>query len=164
MRRFCPTPWFESAMRILLLKGIKELGLRGDLVTVSNGYARNYLIPRKIAVPATEGVMEYAGRLKATEDKRLAEQRRQQEEMIAKLASVSCTLVRKAGEDEKIFGSVSGADIAEALKSQGFDIDRHSVILENPIKALGVYTVPIQISSEFKTSVKVWVVKETEKA
>ncbi len=151
-------------MKVLLLKEMPALGSRGDLITVSNGYARNYLIPRKLAVPASEGVMEYAGRLKAQEEKRSQERRRQEEELAAKLSSVSCTLKRKAGEDEKLFGSVSGADIAEALNTQGFDVDRHQVVLEQPVKALGVYTVPIQISSGIKTSVKVWVVKETEKA
>ncbi len=150
-------------MKVLLLRTVKDVGARGQLVDVSDGYARNFLFPRDMASPATPGAVKYAARLKAAEDKKREERHRQEDELAEKLSGVSCTISRKAGEDEKLFGSVSGADIAEALKSQGFEIDRRNVELGQPIKSLGVHAVTVRVSARRPADVKVWVVRDTGK-
>jgi large subunit ribosomal protein L9 len=151
-------------MKVLLLKEVEHLGRRGRTVSVPDGYARNFLIPRKLATPLTEGAAEYAKRLEADDAKKHEEELKHVRELVGKLAGVSCTITRKAGEDEKLYGSVSSVDIAEALAAQGFEVDRHRIVLEQPIKALGVFTVPIRFSPENEASVKVWIVREGAKA
>ncbi|MEK7766429.1 MAG: 50S ribosomal protein L9 [bacterium] len=146
-------------MRVLLLQDVDHVGPRGELITVSDGFARNFLLPRKLAERATVGSEQVAARFKSSAEKRRGERRRQDEELAAKLGAVSCTLTRKAGDDEKLFGSVSGADVAEALKAQGFEVDRRYVVLEAPIKSLGVYTVPVRLAAGIEAAVKVWIVR-----
>lgn len=151
-------------MKVLLLQRVENLGFRGDLKNVSDGYARNFLIPRKLATPATEGVEAYAQRLREDEEKRRVIENAQLAETKDKLAAVSCTISRKAGDDEKLFGSVTSADVADALNRQGFSIEKRKVVLDEPIKALGVFTVKVRLSPEHEADVKVWVVREPEKA
>lgn len=151
-------------MKILLLKRVENLGHRGDLLDVSSGYARNFLIPRKLATVATEGVEAYAGRLRQDEAKRRELENAQLKEAAEKLSGASCTISRKAGQDEKLFGSVTSSDVADALNEQGFSVDRRKVILREPIKSLGVFTVPVRLSPDHEAQVKVWVVREAEKA
>lgn len=147
-------------MRVLLLKEVEHLGHRGRLVNVADGFARNYLFPRKLATPATAGAASYAARLEAVETKRRAAEEAGYRELAAQLAGVSCSLSRKAGADEKLFGSVSAGDIAASLAVQGFKIDRKKIVLPEPLKALGVFTVPVKLSAEHQASVKVWIVRE----
>jgi large subunit ribosomal protein L9 len=151
-------------MKVLLLQRVENLGHRGDMMNVSDGYARNFLIPRKLATPATEGVEAYATRLRQDEDKRRELENAQLAETREKLAAVSCTISRKAGDDEKLFGSVTPADVADALNRQGFSIEKRKVTLDDPIKALGVFTVKIKLSPDHEADVKVWVVREAETA
>lgn len=146
-------------MKVLLLHDVEHVGPRGELVSVSNGFARNFLLPRKLAQPATAGSEAFAARLKQAGAKRRAEQATRDQETAGKLGEVSCTLTRKAGEDEKLFGSVTSADVAEALAAQGFAVDRKQVHLAEPIKALGVYTVTVRVAPGAEAGVKVWVVK-----
>jgi len=150
-------------MKVLLLKRVENLGHRGDMTEVSDGYARNFLIPRKLATPATEGVEAYAARLRQDEDERRQLEEAQLKTAAEKLAEVSCTISRKAGTDEKLFGSVASADVADALNKQGFSIDKRKIVLEEPIKTLGVFTVPVKLSPDHEASVKIWVVREAEK-
>ena len=147
-------------MRVLLLKEVEHLGTRGKLVNVKDGFARNYLFPRKLATAATTGAEAYAARLEAVELKHQAEENAKMKILADKLGGVSCSLPRKAGDDEKLFGSVSSSDIAAALAAQGFKIDRKKIVLPEPLKALGVYTIPVRLSADHQANVKVWIVRE----
>ena len=146
-------------MRVLLLKEVEHLGVRGQLLQVTEGYARNFLLPRKLAIPATPGVEAQAARMQAAEAKKRDARMAEFKALADKLSGVSCTLARKAGPDEKLFGSVAAADVAEALAAQGFAVDRKQVHLAEPIKALGVYTVTVRVAPGAEAGVKVWVVK-----
>jgi large subunit ribosomal protein L9 len=150
-------------MRVLLLKEVESLGVRGELVQVADGFARNYLLPRKLAVPATAGVEAQASRMKAAEDKKREAKLAELKALADKLSGVSCTLARKAGPDEKLFGSVAAADIAAALAAQGLPVDRRQVQLAEHLKTLGVFTVPVKLAPEITAQVKVWIVREGEK-
>ncbi|MDP8253789.1 MAG: 50S ribosomal protein L9 [Candidatus Kaelpia aquatica] len=147
-------------MKVILLEDYEDLGLKFDLVNVKNGYARNFLIPQGIVRQATAGVLKElelkltaAGKKKGRETKRL-------EELRGKLSEVSLTIGVKAGEEEKMYGAITNIDIAKALKGEGFEIDRHTIDLDEPIKELGVYHVSISLRSDIIAKVKVWVVKE----
>ncbi len=153
-----------ATVKVLLLSEVEHLGPRGELVNVADGYARNFLFPRKLATLATKGVEEFAARLRATEAKRREVEKVALNELAGKLADVSCSLPRKAHDDEKLFGSVSAGDVSAALASQGFKVDRKHIDLPEPIKTLGVFTVPVNLGHGVKASVKVWVVRETAKA
>jgi large subunit ribosomal protein L9 len=147
-------------MKVILLRDYKGLGEKDQIIEVKDGYARNFLIPQGIAKEATPQV------LKELEQKRLAEERRKQrqrerlEELKKKLSKVSITINVKTGEEGKLYGAVTTIDIAKALKEEGFEIDRHAIILEEPIKELGVYQVPVRLAPDVEAKVKVWVVKE----
>ncbi len=150
-------------MRVLLLKEVESLGVRGELVQVADGFARNYLLPRKLAVPATSGVEAQAARMKAAEAKKRDARLAELKALADKLSGVSCTLTRKAGADEKLFGSVAAADIAEALAAQGLPVERRQVQLTEHLKTLGVFTVPVKLAPEITAQVKVWIVREGER-
>ena len=150
-------------MRVLLLKEVETLGVRGELVQVSEGYARNFLLPRKLAIPATAGVEAQAGRMMAADAKRREAKLAELKALADKLSGVSCTVSRRVGADDKLFGSVSAADVATALAAQGLTVDRRQIQLEEHIKTLGVFTVPVKLAPEVVAQVKVWVVKEGEK-
>jgi large subunit ribosomal protein L9 len=147
-------------MKIILRADIDRLGKIGEVVNVAPGFARNYLIPKKLAYSAN------AGNLKRIEfEKRRAEQvsLRELEEtrkLAAKMKDLSLTFQVKVGEEERLYGSVTAADISEEAAKQGFDIDRRKVVLDEPIKQLGVYTVGVRLHPEVIAEIKVWVVKE----
>lgn len=153
-----------ASVKVLLLAEVEHLGPRGNLVNVADGYARNYLFPRKLATLATAGVEEFAGRLQASEAKRRTAEQAELTALATKLTDVSCSLPRKAHDDEKLFGSVSAGDVSVALAAQGFKVDRKHIELAEPIKTLGVFTIPVNLGHGVKSSVKVWVVRETGKA
>ncbi len=147
-------------MEVILLDDIKPLGNRGDAVTVADGYARNYLIPQRKAIKATSGNrkrFEEEENLRAVRENKL---RREAERMAGRLAGVSCTIAVPAGGDDRLFGSITAQDIGNALKEQNFKVDKRKIILEEPLKALGVYTVVIRIFQDVQAKVKVWVVRE----
>ncbi len=145
---------------LILMSDVDGLGLEGNIVKVSEGYARNYLIPRKLAVPVDKAA------LRRLEKNRKEREDRQSRELAAarakaeSLEQVSCTITVKVGEGEKIFGSVTVSDIMDALKSQGHEIERRRILLAEPIRELGVYSVKIRLHQEVEASVKVWVVDE----
>ncbi len=147
-------------MKIILKKEIESLGAAGEIVTVKNGYARNYLIPGGFAAPATPGNM----RAVEIENKAAAlrQQRGQREarDLADKLEKLSLTVSVQVGEEEKLFGSVTSQNIADLLAENGFEIDKKKILLEDPIKALGVYDVPVKLHQDVTALVKVWVVRE----
>ncbi len=147
-------------MKIILKKEVHKVGQPGDVVEVKNGYARNYLIPQGFAVLASDGNMRaFQQELKAQAKKMLKGQQEAQE-LADKLSQVSVTAAVQVGEEEKLFGSVTSQNIADLLKEIGHDIDKKKILLDEPIKALGVYEVPVKLHPEVTAHLKVWVVKE----
>lgn len=147
-------------MEVILLNTIPSLGGRGDTVKVKAGYARNYLFPRKLALPASEANRRVFREEEAVLARRDEHARQSAQKSAEKMADVSCTIPVQVGEEDKLYGSVTGNDIARVLKDQGYEIDKKQVMLEEPIKQLGVYTIEIKLHREVSTPVKVWVVKE----
>jgi len=146
-------------MQVILKTHVEKLGDEGELVVVANGYARNYLIPRKLAIQATEKnrrALEHEKRLTLDHD---AKEKREAEKLAGELANLSCTIRMQAGENDRLFGSVTSLDIAAALEEQGVEIDRRKIILDEPLKELGVFTVPAKIHADVAAEIKVWVVK-----
>ncbi len=147
-------------MRIVLREDVEKLGTRGDVVTVADGYARNYLLPQKMAFLATGENLKRVEKEKKVLKLRLIQERDDAQLLAEKMASISCTIVKKAGEEETLYGSVTSADIASALEKEGILMDKRKALLAEPIKALGIYTVPVKLHPEVDAEVKVWVVKE----
>lgn len=147
-------------MKLILREDVETLGKVGDVVDVAGGYGRNYLLPRGLAVKASTKNLKEQEHQKKFIQARLARQKKDAQEMAGSLDSVSCTISRKTGEDEKLYGSVTSRDIEEALEEEGVSIDRKRILLEEPIKKLGVYTVPVKLHTEVTGNIKVWVVKE----
>lgn len=147
-------------MLVILRENVSNLGRIGDVVKVSDGYARNYLLPRSLVVAADEkNIATIEHHKRALEKKRLAH-KSAAEELAKKLSDYSCTLARKVGEQDKLFGSVTTGDIADVLNAAGFAVDKHSIQLEHPIKTLGVHPVSVKLDVDVTATVKVWVVKE----
>ena len=146
-------------MQVILKTNVEKLGREGELVTVADGYARNYLIPHKFAIEATEKNRRFLEHAKRVEEDRAVKNRKDAEKFASMLSGVSCTIRVQAGENDRLFGSVTSIDIANALEEQGFSIDRRKIVLEEPIKELGVFTVPVKIHQDVTANIKVWVVK-----
>jgi large subunit ribosomal protein L9 len=149
----------EVSMQVILKKDVEKLGMAGDLIEVSNGYGRNYLIPKGLAIEATTRslrILEHEKRLIADSKKK---ELRDAEDLKGKISETSVTITMQAGEEDKLFGSVTAMDIAEALSKEGISIDKRNIILDEPIKRLGIYTVNVKIHPEIITGLKVWVVK-----
>jgi large subunit ribosomal protein L9 len=147
-------------MKIILLEELEGLGVKDDIVVVKDGYARNYLIPRGKAVEATpESIKKWEYRKKLSEFKRNREEE-EAKRLKEKLEALSLTAVVKAGEDERLFGAVTSHTIEELLHHERLEIDRKKIILQEPIKQLGVYTIPIRLTHDVEAQIKLWVVKE----
>ena len=147
-------------MEVVLMKDYENLGSALDVVSVKDGYARNFLIPQGVAVPATEGNKKRVAEAKRINEAREEKKIRESRELAAKIEQIPCTIPVKVGEEDKIFGSVTAQEIAEFLTKEGFDIEKRHVELEEPIKQLGVYTVTINLYRTVSAKLKVWVVKE----
>ncbi|MEP7087892.1 MAG: 50S ribosomal protein L9 [Gemmatimonadota bacterium] len=148
-------------MEVILKQAIDNLGNPGDIVTVSPGYGRNFLLPRGLAYEATPGNRKRIEREKAHLEAAENERRGQAQRLANKLEAVSLTFSARVGEEDKLFGSVTSADIAQQLHAQGFtEIEKRQVDLHEPIKALGVYKVPIRLHADVKPEVRVWVIKQ----
>lgn len=147
-------------MKVILKQDVESLGKIGEIVDVKPGYARNYLIPKGMGMTATDKnirrwqVEQQQSQLKMTRDRKNAEK------LAEKLNEVSCTAMVTVGEEDKVFGSVTTQTIADLLKEKGFDIDRKKIVLDEPIKALGIYTIPIKLHTDVEAQIKLWVVKE----
>jgi large subunit ribosomal protein L9 len=147
-------------MEVILRQAVDSLGHPGDLVKVSAGFARNFLLPRGIAVEATEGNRKRIAQEKARLEAAESERREAAETYATRLEQVSLTFSARVGEEGKLFGSVTAGDIAHQLESQGFTVERRQIDLHEPIKALGVYRVPIKLHADVKPEIKVWVIKQ----
>ena len=141
------------------MTSMDDLGQMGETISVKRGYARNFLIPQGIAVPATEGNGQMVAEHIKLHAKRDSLRKSGAEELAASLGEISCTLTVQADEDEKLFGSVTARDIAEALQRENIEFDHKQIVLDEPIKQLGVYTVPVKLHAEVEVLAKVWVVK-----
>lgn len=147
-------------MKVILRKEHEKLGAIGDVVEVKDGYARNYLIPRNIAYPATKSAMAALEEEKKQAELRKTKELKAAERLAGELEKVSITIQMNVGEDDKLFGSVTSQMIADALKEKGFTIDKRIIDLEEPIKALGIYNVNVKLHQNVTGKVKVWVVRE----
>ncbi len=147
-------------MKVILKQDHQKLGRIGDTVSVKDGYAMNYLIPNHIAMKATPSNLRVLEELKKQREKKLKKEISDAETMAAELAKLTLEIKAKTGEDEKIFGSVNAQIISEALVQKGFNIDKKHVILEEPIKKLGIFTVEIKLHNNVKTTIKVWVIED----
>jgi large subunit ribosomal protein L9 len=147
-------------MEIILRQSIENLGKPGDIVKVSPGYARNYLLPRGLAYEATAGNRKRIAMEKARLEAAEAERIKAAQTLAERLENVQLTFSARVGEEEKLFGSVTTADIAHQLEAQGFDIEKKQIDLHEPIKSLGVYKIPVRLHAEVKPEIKVWVIKQ----
>ena len=147
-------------MEVILRQHVYNLGRRGDVVKVADGYARNFLLPRKLALVVTDGNKKQIERERSKLDALEAEEQKVAEAIAARLAGVEVEVARKVGETEALYGSVTTADVAAALHAKGFDVDRRKVQLQEPIKKLGEYDVPVKLHREVVARVKVRVVAE----
>jgi len=147
-------------MKVILKDDVKGLGNMGQVVDVSNGYARNFLIPKGIALEANVKNMKALEHQKRIIQEKAKKIMNQAKDLSEKMANLSVVIKAKAGEEEKLFGSVTSMDIAEAFKNQGIDIDKKKIVLEEPIKRLGTYTVNVKLHPEVITTVNVQVIPE----
>jgi len=147
-------------MEVILREHVDNLGRRGDVVKVAEGYARNYLLPRKLALAVTENNKRQIEREKKLAEVRDAEERGQAEGVAERIGQLEIEIARRVGENETLYGSVTSADIAHALQAKGFDVDKRKITLPEPLKALGESTVPVKIHRDVTAQLKVKVVPE----
>ncbi|MDZ4803886.1 MAG: 50S ribosomal protein L9 [Candidatus Eisenbacteria bacterium] len=147
-------------MEIILLEDVGGLGSRGARVNVSPGYARNFLLPKRMAIAAdgaSGNIFQEAERQRSVRENK---SKKAATDVAARLSAVSVTIAMEAGEEDRLFGSVTTADIAEQINAQGFDIDKRKILLDEPLKQLGVYNVSVKIHGDVEAQVKVWVVRK----
>jgi large subunit ribosomal protein L9 len=147
-------------MQVILLENVPSLGKAGDMVKVSDGYGRNYLIPKKKAILATEKSVKMVEHQKRQVQQRVEKSRKDAQKIASQIENLSCTFSKTVGESGKLFGSITSMDIENYLKENGIEVDRKKIVLEEPIKNLGMFTVPIKLNSEVTAQLKVWVVQE----
>jgi large subunit ribosomal protein L9 len=144
-------------MEVILKEDVNKLGHRGDVVKVADGYGRNYLLPGKLAIEATLANRAVIEQMKGSAIRKSAKEKASAEELSKTLSQVELTFERKVGENDHLFGSVTSGDIAHALELQGFTVDRRKIALEDPLKSLGEYHVPVKLHREVTSHVKVTV-------
>jgi large subunit ribosomal protein L9 len=147
-------------MEVILKEDVPKLGSRGDVVRVAEGFGRNYLLPRKLAIEASASNKKVIDQMKAAAVRRSAKEKSQAEELAKQFAGLAVRFPRRSGEHEQLFGSVTSGDIADALSKKGFDVDRRKVQLHEPLKSLGEFTVPIKLHRDVTTHLKVTIEKE----
>jgi large subunit ribosomal protein L9 len=147
-------------MKLILQEDVEKLGTRGELVDVAEGYARNFLLPRKLGLEATPGNMKRLEKMRTAFAKKEAVERGDAQKLAEMLAGVSLSLTRKSGESDQLFGSVTSNDIADALAAQGYTIEKRKIVLENPIKLIGEYEIPVKLHRDIVANVKLAVKKE----
>jgi large subunit ribosomal protein L9 len=155
-------PSQEKHMEVILREHVDNLGRRGDVVKVTPGYARNYLLPRKLALAVTENNKRQIEREKKLAEARDLEDRAAADAVAARLATLDIEIARRVGENDTLYGSVTSQDVAQALKDKGFDIDKRKISLPEPLKALGETTVPVKIHRDVTAQIKVRVVADTK--
>ncbi len=147
-------------MQIILQEDVEKLGTRGEVIEVAEGYARNFLLPRKLALEASAGNMKRLEKMRATFAKKEATEKGDAQKLAELLAGVSLELTRKAGESDQLFGSVTSADISEALAAKGFNVEKRKIALADPIKVVGEFEIPVKLHREITSNVKLSVKKE----
>ncbi|MBF0216154.1 MAG: 50S ribosomal protein L9 [Candidatus Omnitrophica bacterium] len=147
-------------MNVILLQDVEKLGVMGAKVKVKDGYARNYLLPQKLAAEATPAAMKLLEKKIKEHELAVKKEKEESQALSSKLQGLSLTLAMEAGEGDKLYGSVTSEMIVESLLAEGHKVDKRKVILGEPIKALGVYDVEIKLHSEIKTQIRVWVIKK----
>lgn len=146
-------------MKIILRQDYEALGKVGDVVTVKDGYARNFLVPKRIGILANQKSMRILEEERKTLTRQQNKDKRQAEAMVTELEKISVTATVSVGEEDRVFGSVTTQTIADLLKEKGYEIDKKKIHLDEPIKALGIYTVPLKLHQEVEANIRVWVVK-----
>ena len=147
-------------MKVILTEDVQRLGSQGDLVVVKDGYGRNYLIPSGKALPATLGNLAKLKDRVRFEEAKVRKDKKAAEEVAARLTGVSCTVRVQADENDKLYGAVHEREVAQALEDQGITIDAHDIVLEEPIKMLGVYPTKVHLFKGVDAEIKVWVIRE----
>ena len=149
-------------MEVILKEDVAKLGARGEVVSVAEGYGRNFLLPKKLAVEATKANKAVIEQMKASAIRKVAKEKGDAELLGKQFEGVSLQFVRKAGEHDALFGSVTSSDIAHELEARGFTIDRRKIELDQPLKSLGEFEVPLKLHKEVTVQIKVTVGKESE--
>ena len=147
-------------MQVILLEDVPSLGKAGDLVKVSDGYGRNYLIPQKKAILGTEKGLKMLEHQKRQVQFRMGKVKKDLEKIAQQIEELSCTFAKSVGESGKLFGSVTSMEIEHFLKENGIEVDRKKILLDEPIKSIGMFPVPIKLHPEIVAQLKVWVVQE----
>ena len=147
-------------MEVILKEDVAKLGSRGDVVKVAEGYGRNFLLPRKLAIEATSGNKKVIEQMRAAALRRSAKEKAQAEELSKQFDGLSLSFQRRSGEHDQLFGSVTSSDLADALDRKGFNVDRRKIQLHEPLKTLGEFTVPIKLHKEVTAHLKVLIEKE----
>ena len=147
-------------MKIILKNDVQSLGKAGEIIEVKRGYARNYLIPKNMAIEATSSNIKSFQEESKLDKIRTEKGKKSALELAEKLSGISLTAVVQVGEQDKVFGSVTAQNIADLLKESGMEIDRKKIILEEPLKALGVFDIPVKLHADVEAKIKVWVVRE----
>ena len=147
-------------MEVILKKSVEGLGAPGDVLKVSDGYARNYLLPMQLAVHATERNRRYLDHQKRVIDQQESKNREHAREIASQISGVTCTLKRRAGENDRLFGSVTSMDIAEAVRAEGFELERRLFELAEPIRELGVFMVPVRLHTDVVVELRVVVERD----
>jgi len=147
-------------MKVILREDVENTGKAGEIKEVKDGYANNYLIPKNLAYPATDPYLKIYEDQKKTALKKLERINKEAEELKEKLENLSLNVNVNVGEDEKLFGSVTSQDIVEKLKEQGINLSKKQIVLEENIKELGIYNIPVKISPEIEATLKIWIIKE----
>ena len=148
------------ATKIILLKDVDNLGRSGDVVSASEGYARNFLFPRGIALSATEQNIKVAEANRKQKAEAMEKEKQEAMKLADAISKVSCTIAVEAGKDDKLFGSVTSADIQKALEAEGINIDKKKIELKDHITQIGIFQIPIKLHQEIIATLKLWVVKK----
>ena len=147
-------------MEVILKKSVEGLGVPGDVLKVADGYARNYLLPMQLAVHATERNRRFLEHQKRVIDHQESKDKERAREIAAQITGVTCTLKRRAGENDRLFGSVTSMDVAEALRAEGFELERRFLELAEPIRELGVFMVPVKLHTDVVVELRIVVERE----
>src|SRR5579864_9270758 len=147
-------------MEVILKEDVAKLGSRGDVVKVAEGYGRNFLLPRKLAIEATTGNKKVIEQMRASALRRSAKEKAQAEELSKQFDGLSVSFQRRSGEHDQLFGSVTSGDLAEALEKKGFNLDRRKIQLHEPLRTLGEFTVPVKLHKDVTAHLKVVIEKE----
>jgi large subunit ribosomal protein L9 len=146
-------------MKVILQENVEKLGTRGEVVDVSDGYARNYILPRKLGIVASEGNLKRLEQIRGSLSRKEASEKALAESLAAQIAAATISFTRKAGESDQLFGSVTSADIADALAVQGFTVDKRKIQLDDSIKLIGEYSVPVKLHYDVTATIKVVVTR-----